>query len=127
MGEIMKIRCRTCQKEWQCVTGCGLQHGKKENIIDAFQTDEQAKVAMWMEKSRIPLYDFRYQIAVCGFCNSLISVPVLRGIDDDGIFIGSCPSCGNQVRLPLSETVSDITCPSCQHHTLTSEEIGYWD
>lgn len=127
MGEVVRVHCLMCRKEWECMTGCGLNHGKKENIIDAFPKNEQIQITEWMKKSHIPLYDFRYQIASCDFCNSLISIPVLRGIDDNEIFVGACPTCGNKVSIPLSETVSDITCPSCQNRSLMAEEVGHWD
>ncbi len=127
MGEIMRIRCRRCRKKWQCIAGCGLQHGRKENIIASFQKEEQAQVSEWLGKSRIPLYDFRYQIVPCRFCKSLVSVPVLRGIEDDAIFVGVCPTCKGEIEMPLPEDASGIACPACGNISLTIDEVGHWD
>ena len=127
MGEIVKVSCSVCRKEWQFMIGCGLQHGRKENIVTAFQEQERAEVAGWLDKSSIPLYDFKYQITSCSFCNNLVSVPVLRGMDDDEIFVGVCPSCGEQTEMPLQENIPDISCPVCGAKALTTEETGHWD
>ena len=83
----------------------------------------------WCESSPIPLYDFRYQIAVCDSCNHLVCIPVLRGIEDDAVFMGACPVCYKQLQTPPLE-IEDITgtaCPSCGSMTLTIEEVGHWD
>jgi hypothetical protein len=127
MGEIMRIHCNACQKEWQCMTGCGLRHGRKEHIIAAFGEAEQIPVSEWLAKSQIPLYDFQYQTASCPLCKELVSVPVLRGIEDDEVFVGACPVCGNLPQMPSSEDVADIACPACGDIALEAEEIGHWD
>lgn len=129
MGEIMKIHCRTCRKEWECMTGCGLRHGRIENVITAFGAKEQEQIIAWCQDSPVPLYDFRYQIAVCDFCRKLVSVPVLKSIEDDQIFVGVCPVCHAQLQTsPLeTEDVSHIACPSCNSMTLDATGIGHWD
>ena len=127
MGEIMKIHFNACRGEWECMTGCGLQHGRKENIIAAFQTEEQARVMKLLTQIPIPLYDFRYQIASCSFCHKPVSVPVLRSIENDEIYTGICPACGNQPQTPLPEDITDMTCPVCGNQALTADEVGHWD
>lgn len=127
MGEIMKIRCKACHSNWECMTGCGLQHGRKENIITAFQDSEQAPVIDWLSKYQIPLYDFKYQAVPCIFCKSLVSVPVLQGIEDDDIFIGTCPVCQGPIEGPLPEGVEETACPACGSMSLSAEEVGHWD
>lgn len=127
MGEIIKIYCNVCHTEWECMTGCGLQHGMKENMIASFQPKEQAQVLEWLDKIPIPLYDFRYQIASCNFCHKPVSIPVLRSIENDEIFVGVCPFCGNQLQLPLSEDITDMACPMCGSTSLEADEVGHWD
>lgn len=129
MGEIMKIHCHTCQKEQECLTGCGLKHGRIGNVIAAFGAKEQMQILDWCESSPIPLYDFRYQIAVCDSCNHLVCIPVLRGIEDDAVFMGACPVCYKQLQTtPLEiEDITGTACPSCGSMTLTIEEVGHWD
>lgn len=111
------------------MTGCGLQHGNIGNVIAAFGAKEQEQILNWCETKPIPLYDFRYQITVCSFCNNLVSVPVLRGIDTDITIVGTCPFCYGQLQTPPleSEDVSDTACPSCGNTTLMIEEVGHWD
>ena len=129
MGEIIKIHCSTCQKDWECMTGCGLKHGRIGNVIAAFDAKEQIQILNWCESSPIPLYDFRYQIAACNFCNDLVNVPVLRGIEDDAVFTGTCPACYRPLQEPPleAEDIADTPCPSCGNMTLTAEEVGHWD
>lgn len=129
MGEIMKIHCNTCRKNWECMIGCGLQHGSIGNVIAAFGAKEQEQIIDWCQTNPIPLYDFRYQIAVCNFCHDLVSIPVLRGIDEKITFVGTCPVCHGLLQTPPleAESVSDAACPSCGNTTLTIEEVGHWD
>ncbi len=130
MGEILKIHCRTCSAEWECATGCGLQHGRIENVIAAFEPGEQVQIIDWCHASPVPLYDFRYQIAVCDSCNSLVSVPVFKGINDDNnVLVGVCTTCHNQLKIPPIETeeIPDAACPSCGNKSLETTEIGHWD
>lgn len=127
MGEIMKIHCNMCQAEWECWTGCGLQHGRKENIVAAFCPEEQAQVIEWLSNLPLPLYDFRYQTASCGICHKPVSVPVLRNVENDEIFVGVCPVCGNQPQMPLPESITDMACPACGSMSLEAAEAGHWD
>ncbi len=129
MGEIIKIHCNTCRKNWEHMTGCGLQHGSIGNVIAAFKAKEQKQIIDWCQTKPIPLYDFRYQIAVCNFCKDLVNVPVLRGSDENVTFVGTCPICHGLLQTPPleAEEVSDAACPSCGNTTLTIEEVGHWD
>lgn len=127
MGEIVKIHCNACQEEWQCMTGCGLQHGRKENITAAFLGKEQVQVSEWLAKSQIPLYDFQYQITLCPFCKEPVSIPVLKGVEDDEVFAGACPACGSLPQMPPPEDITDMACPACGNISLEAEEIGHWD
>jgi len=56
MGEIIKVCCNACKKEWRCMEGSGLLYGKKESIIGAFSERERAKLlASEMEKTACPV------------------------------------------------------------------------
>lgn len=127
MGEILKINCDECREEWQCSVGCGLLHGWKENVIAAFEEPERTAVSRWMNEQQIPLYDFAYQTASCPHCNKLVSVPVVRGIDTDEVFVGKCPVCGETVQVFSQDEVEQTACPVCGARALHGKEIGHWD
>lgn len=125
MGEIVKVQCGVCRAKWECMEGCGLLYGKKETVIAAFSERERAEVSARIEKSRIPAYDFAYQIAVCSHCKNVVSVPVLV-TDEDGAYVGVCPVCGKGVESPGPDLESKV-CPVCKSSALKAEIDGHWD
>lgn len=133
MGEIVNVRCRACNREWQCFTGSGLLHGKKENILAAFSEKRRLRAEELMAKSSIPAYDFRYRLAVCAHCQNVTVVPVLQALDGEEICVGLCPLCESEVRDLCAEEQSagkwskQTVCPNCGDRTLIAEEGGEWD
>lgn len=133
MGEIINVRCKTCHREWQCFTGNGLLHGKKENILAAFSEERRSLAEGLIAKSGIPAYDFCYRLAVCGHCRNVVAVPVLRAADSEESCVGLCPVCGEKIQnlcreeQDVEEWTKKIACPDCKRKTLQAEEGGYWD
>lgn len=125
MGEIIKVCCKACKKEWRCMEGSGLLYGKRENIIEAFSERERAEVTVQIERSAIPAYDFTYQLTICHHCKNVINVPVLVTGEDE-TYVGSCPACGRKVKLlPLEP--EKTACPVCKSKALEAETVGHWD
>ena len=57
MGEIRKITCQSCGRNWELQTGSGLRHGLLENVISAFPENLRKKIAGSMEDM-----NFRFMI-----------------------------------------------------------------
>lgn len=133
MGEIINVRCMACNQEWQCYTGSGLLHGKKENIIAAFSKGRRQQAESMIAASEIPAYDFQYRLAVCGHCQKIVAVPVLRIADCEEVCVGLCPFCeGETTQLcreeqGVLEWSRKTSCPICNSSALLTEDGGYWD
>lgn len=133
MGEMINVRCKVCKKEWRCFTGNGLLHGRKEGVLAAFSEDERKQAENLMGAATVPLYDFQYRLAVCGYCQNIVAIPVLRVVDSDEILEGKCPLCGKKTKNFCGEEQSTekwskkIACPICKSRSLEMEEIGHWD
>ena len=104
MGEIRKITCQSCGRNWELQTGSGLRHGLLENVISAFPENLRKKIAGSMEDMEFPIYDFAYQPAHC---------------EETG------PICGRRVKLMKS--MKRNACPVCGEKALLEEETGMWD
>lgn len=133
MGEIVNVRCNACKREWRCLTGCGLLHGRKETVLAAFSAKERPLVESLLGVKKIPVYDFGYRLAVCGHCRSVTAVPVLTLMDRDAPYVGRCPSCGEKTKEPcpeeesMEEWIKEAACPVCNGTKLEVEEVGSWD
>ena len=124
MGEIRKITCQSCGRNWELQTGSGLRHGLLENVISAFPENLRKKIAGSMEDMEFPIYDFAYQPAHCEYCCQIVSVPVFEPMEKEA-FVGGCPICGRRVKLMKS--MKRNACPVCGEKALRDEEIGIWD
>lgn len=133
MGEIIHVRCKTCKREWQCFTGNGLLHGKKENILAAFSEERRQQAENLLFTSKIPAYDFQYRLAVCCHCRNIVAVPVLQSMDSEEACFGLCPLCGKETEALCAEEESakawskKTACPVCKSRALQAEDGGYWD
>lgn len=133
MGEIINVRCKACKKEWQCFTGNGLLHGKKESVLAAFLEKERHQAECLLAASAIPAYDFQYRLAICGHCHNVVAVPVLRTVESDEACVGSCPLCGKRTKnlcaegLRAEEWSEKTACPVCMRKALLAETGGHWD
>lgn len=127
MGEVIKVSCPSCQTEWECFIGCGLQHGDLNRIadIDAYSENDKREIKEYAMRTEMPLFDFHFQLSYCTHCNSIESVPVLHINEKDTDYIGVCEKCGEETKLIKS--VSRMKCPVCRKEFLRSENVGLWD
>lgn len=68
---------------------------------------------------------YRVWNAVRKNCAGIVSVPVLRLLDSDTLYVGVCPDCGKEVRP--TKALQRIQCPGCKKRMLKSVETGRWD
>lgn len=125
MGRVMRIACVSCNKEWQCRTGCGLSHARLEDVLREFSNEISRKVPDRVRKEEFPIFDFAYHMAVCDICKDVVSVPVLRLADGDLEYSGTCPVCRKEARRISDTDAAD--CPVCGKRMRQPEEIGRWD
>lgn len=126
MGEIVKISCTSCKAEWECMIGCGLQHGNLKRVADLYFPDDiKQKIEDYAARTEFPSFDFRFQLSYCAYCKSIESVPVLHLNETDTDYIGVCEKCGEKTEL--IENIEDTKCPVCQKTSLKSEDAGRWD
>ncbi|MDE6972427.1 MAG: hypothetical protein K2P38_04895 [Lachnospiraceae bacterium] len=125
MGVIVDISCRSCQADWQCMTGCGLMHGTLEHVADLFPDEMKQEILEYGKQAEIPLFDFGYRLAVCPDCGGMVSVPVARMLETYQAYVGPCPDCGKPVRL--ARDLPKTACPACHEKALEVKETGCWD
>ena len=126
MGEIRKISCTLCGAEWECIIGCGLQHGDIKKVAYLYSSDDiKKKIGEYAAQAEFSLFDFSFQLSYCDHCRSIESVPVLHLDDINMNYIGKCEKCGEKTEL--IESLEDTPCPICRKTSLKSEDIGRWD
>lgn len=94
-----------------------------ENVAPLFPKDVTDTLMGYARDDQA--FDFTFQLAVCGHCNGIVSVPVLRLHDSGARYIGVCPDCGKGVRL--IKAIAKTHCPACKEGTLKALETGRWD
>lgn len=124
MGEIRKITCQSCGRDWEINTGSGLQYGQLENAVSVFPDNQQRRILRSMKDMEFPIYDFAYQPACCEYCCQIVSVPVFTPMEKEPV-VGRCPVCGRRVK-PM-KSVGKNVCPVCGNKALLEEETGIWD
>lgn len=133
MGEVINVRCKACKKEWQCFTGNGLLHGRKETVLAAFSEEDRQQAVNLLGEGPFPLYDFQYRLAVCGHCHNIVTVPVLQAVESGEQVTGRCPLCGQKAEnlcgeeQNVKEWSEKTACPVCRSRRLDAEEAGHWD
>lgn len=125
MGQIVKITCNSCKKEWERKTGCGILHADLARIAQLYPPQIGRKIREYGERTQFPLFDFGFRLSYCDFCSSVESVPVLEFEETGEVCIGRCPHCMQEVKL-IGE-VEQAECPACHEQALTSQETGLWD
>lgn len=124
MGNVIKIACESCKREWQCMTGCGLSHALLQDVLREFPEKMRGRIVEEAGEEE-PIFEFGYQAAVCGGCMSLVGVPVLKLGDSDTEYVGPCPICGDAVSFAAD--LDDTACPVCKSKALKAETVGHWD
>ncbi len=126
MGEIWRISCKECGRDWECRTGCGFRHGQLSAVVQEFLPDIQKKIQADTSSNPLALYDFGYRTVGCPHCRNMVSVPVLEMKDTGHIFVGLCPQCNGVIRQ--EELADEICCcPACHSGGLSVEPAGLWD
>lgn len=125
MGTIVNVVCKSCHAGWQCMTGCGLMHGELKMTADLFPEQTRKDLMEEIEQAEFPLFDFAYKLSYCSHCGSIESVPVVRMLESDKTYIGTCPVCGQKIKL--IRDLSGAECPVCHEVTLEEYEAGHWD
>ncbi|MDD6810721.1 MAG: hypothetical protein PUD93_02465 [Lachnospiraceae bacterium] len=125
MGDIRRIRCRSCKSEWVIRTGCGLQHGNLGKLVELFEAKEAQHIGIYSSQIPPVMYDFRYEPAICSACSQIISVPVLEFPEQDEKYTGVCPVCRRKVKNV--EKIENIACPICNENLLEENVTGEWD
>lgn len=124
MGEIKKVVCASCKREWQCMTGCGLSHALLQDVIREFPK-ETAERIMEETGGEVPFFTFGYRLSVCGGCGNVVSVPVLNLDEREGAYVGPCPVCKGEASLIAD--IDEAVCPVCKSKALEAETEGNWD
>lgn len=124
MGEIKKVVCTSCKREWQCMTGCGLSHALLQSVVREFPQEIGDKIMEEAGEAE-PLFAFEYRLSVCGGCKNVVSVPVLELEGREEAFIGPCPVC--QGEAALIADLDEAVCPVCNSKALAAETEGHWD
>lgn len=125
MGDLVKMVCKSCGQEWSCRTGCGIFHAKLDAVVTLFTDDIQEKIRKQTAGKKFPLFSFGYQPAYCERCHDIVSVPVIKLIEEKVEYIGNCPKCLEQIEK--EQLKEKLVCPVCQCHEFDVQREGYWD
>lgn len=117
-------------------------HGRLSHAAEAFPEEIRRTIQADMSECPLVLFDFGYQVTSCRHCGNVVSVPVLRLIEREKIFVGLCPECGGMIPQdelwegqpgespdgqPGEQEAGSHTCPACQEETLSFQMTGVWD
>ena len=124
MGDIVKAECSNCKSVWELMLGAGLSHGRKENVINEFPSDEASNLRELLDSNEDWMFSFKE--AVCKTCHNCIALPVIQGeISKEILAYGICPvCCSKDVEPVLTE---DMGCPQCGSGRIDLCETGHWD
>lgn len=124
MGKSCKLLCKECGKIYHTKNGCGISHGRLENVLSNFNDTDKAEIEKLGKVSLFPVFQFEYKSGYCKFCNEIVSVPVLNFIKEEKEFFGNCEVCNRSLE---KDSVANIKCPSCNHNQWDVVMDGYWD
>ncbi len=124
MGKINKLICKTCGKIYYTKNGCGISHGRLENVIPNFNDMDKIEIEKLRKASLFPAFQFEYKSGYCKSCNQIVSVPVLDFMEEGKEFFGDCEVCGSSL---TKDSVINVKCPSCNHKQWDMEAEGQWD
>ena len=58
MGAIERVKCENCGSAWECRTGCGILHGRLENVLLLFSEKVREEVNNVTSQEKIPQISF---------------------------------------------------------------------
>ena len=123
MGEMNKITCCSCRKNWEYRSGCGIRHSSLNAVAKEFEATIAEQLLQYGNENLFPIFHFSYMPARCSRCKEIVEVPFLEM--EGGQYAGACPICSHKV-----EVIKDIekwNCPSCGEKNLERSIIGHWD
>lgn len=123
MGEMNKITCCSCRKNWEYRSGCGIRHSSLKAVAKEFEATIAEQLLQYGNENLFPIFHFSYMPARCSHCKEIVEVPFLEM--EGGQYAGACPICSRKV-----EVIKDIekwNCPSCGEKNLERSIIGNWD
>ena len=123
MGEMNKIHCHNCGKNWECRSGCGIMHSRLEKIAGLFETDISQRFMVYASEKPPVIFSFSFMMARCDECKEILDVPFLeiKGTQ----YIGKCPRCAQNVKV--IKEIEKANCPKCNCIGLEQHVIGNWD
>ena len=123
MGEMNKIHCCRCGKDWEFRTGCGIMHSQLDRIAGLFIEDIAEQFMVYAEEKPPVIFDFAFKPAQCSNCRNIVDVPVLEVKGEH--YVGDCLLCGHKVKT-LKDT-ENLKCPICSGEDFEQSIIGHWD
>ena len=126
MGEIRKITCQNCHKNWEVFIGMGMRDNRIDHVIRAFPEERQDLLRQKAEQNGPSDWNYLVYPGVCRSCGKVVSIPVLQLTGIGWTEIAPCPDCGN-ARPSVSRELSQTACPNCGETMLKGETTGYWD
>ena len=123
MGEINKISCHSCGKEWEYKSGCGIMHARLEAIADFFEPHVAEEFMVYANAKPPVLFDFALMPAKCEICRSIVEIPVLK--IEHTQYVGKCAGCASEAKLITD--MDKTECPRCHHKEWKCSVIGSWD
>ena len=124
MGKKNKLICKTCGKIYDTKIGCGISHGRLENVIPIFNDKDRAEIEKLWKASLFPVFQFEYKSGYCRFCNQIVSIPVLNFMREEKEFFGDCEVCGHSLK---EDSVTEVLCPNCHNSQWDVIVDGRWD
>ena len=128
MGDLVKLSCAECGREWKVKTGAGMLHGIPENIKAEFPEKIREDVDRMLKSDEgLAGLTFQFSEAVCSDCGSIVSAPVLYTLkkDKSKTVVGTCPECGKKVKI--IRDLNKTGCPGCGKKALSRSPEGLWD
>ena len=83
MGRSAKLICKKCGKIYHTKNGCGISHGRLENVTQNFNNIDKIEIEKLGKASLFPVFQFEYKSGYCKFCSQIVSVPVLNFMKED--------------------------------------------
>ncbi len=125
MGELIKMTCQECGREYDGRMGHGLQHAKLESVKEFFEEEIQNTLVEYAERNPFALFEFGFRPICCEGCGDIVDLPVLSLVKEGVRYWGKCPKC--QRRIEDRQLNKELQCPKCHSHKIKTQRVGHWD
>ncbi len=123
MGEMNKIKCRSCGKSWEYRSGCGIRHSSLKAVAGLFNETVSQQLLQYAEENPFPIFHFSYMPARCNQCKEIVEVPFLEL--ESKQYVNVCPLCNCKVEI-LTD-IESIKCQLCGEVGFEQSTTGHWD